>query len=178
MLRGLLFDTYCRMHMFRILSCCAVMFCAVSTASAQKAEVKDDIVTADGVEYAKIEKDGCGALSTQCQYYVSSLKGKRLFVVKHLQYKDPDERSAANREGTVHYLQYVFSQSGAKAETPFPTTLVLRPKDVARLIVKARLLKNGELDEEAAQEFVNNNGTPYADKRKKLGGPDIIIIEK
>jgi hypothetical protein len=86
--------------------------------------------------------------------------------------------SGANPKGTVHYLQFVFSKSGAKAETPYPATLVLRAKDVARLIVKAHLMKDGELDEEAAQEFVNNNGTPYSDRRKKLGGPDVIIIEK
>jgi hypothetical protein len=151
---------------------------STSLSLAQKTEVKDDLITADGADYAKIEKDGCGAFSPQCQYYVSSLKGKRLFVVKHLQFKDPDEMSAANRDGTVHYLQFVFSKSGAKAETPYPATLMLRAKDVARLIVKAHLMKDGELDEEAAQEFVNNNGTPYSDKSKKLGGPDIIIIEK
>ena len=155
-----------------------VFFLSITGASAQKAEVNDNIVTADGTDYAQIEKDGCGAMSPQCQYYIGSLKGKRLFIVKHLQFSDPDEQSAANPKGTVHYLQYVFSQSGAKAETPYPATLVLRAKDVARQIVKAHLMKDGELNATAVQEFVNNNGTPYTDRRKKLGGPEVIIIEK
>ncbi len=152
-------------------------FMALSaTAIAQKPGVSDNIITADGAPYAQIEKDGCGAYSPQCQYYVSTLKGKRVFFVRHLQFDDPAEASAANGKGTVHYLQFVFSKSGATAETPYPATLVLRAKDVARIVVKARLLHAGELDEEAAAAFVNNMGTPYSDRRKKLDGPDLLII--
>lgn len=149
---------------------------AITHAFAQKVTVEDDKILVDGVAVGGIEKDGCG-FNVQCQYHVKSLAGKRLFVVKHLQFSDPNERSAANPEGKVHYLQYVFTKAGTKAETAFPTTLSLRAKDVARLVVKAGLLKDGALNDEAAADFVTNNGTPYTDRRKEIAGPKVIIIE-
>lgn len=154
-----------------------VFMVAIFPSYAQKVTVEDDKILVDGVAIGGIEKDGCG-FNAQCQYYVKSLSGKRLFVVKHMQFSDPNERSSANPDGKVHYLQYVFTKSGSKAETHFPTTFSLRAKNVARLVVKADLLKNGELNEEAAADFVTNNGTPFTDRKKEIAEPKVIVIER
>ena len=149
----------------------------VSAVLAQKIEVKKDVILVDGQPYATLEADGCGVLDVQCLYYVKALTGdKRLFVVKQQVYLDPDHRDASNPTGRVLYLQYVFTAAGIAAETAYPLTLHLRSIDVARKVVKAHLMKDGALDEQAAADFVTNNGSPFGERRKALGAPPTIII--
>ncbi|SHL19184.1 hypothetical protein [Hymenobacter psychrotolerans] len=150
----------------------------VGFASAQKVEVKGETILVDGTKYALIEQEGCGIMDVDCFYYIKSLEGKRLFVVKQQMFNDPAEIDAADPQGKVLYLQYVFTGVGTKAETTFPTTLHLRAIDVARKVVKAQLMANGTLNEQAATEFVTNNGTPFSERRQALNGPKVIVIEK
>ncbi|QNH61734.1 hypothetical protein [Hymenobacter sediminicola] len=150
----------------------------IAFAQKQKIEVKGDAILVDGAKYALIEQEGCGIMDVDCFYYIKSLEGKRLFVVKQQLFNDPSEVKASDPQGKVLYLQFVFTGSGAKAETTFPTTLHLRAIDVARKVVKAQLMNNGTLDEQATADFVTNNGTPFSERRQALGGPKVIVIEK
>ena len=58
---------------------------------------------------------------------------------------DPDKKDVGNPEGKIYYLQFIFLESKQKAETENPALLILKAKDIAKLIVKAELFKNGEL---------------------------------
>ena len=156
-----------------ILIAAAPLYC-----TAQKIDVSKDKITVDETDYALIEKDGCGVLSSTCEYNVKNLAGKKVLLVKELDMKDPDKKDAGNPDGTVHYLQFIFLESKQKAETENPALLMLKAKDVAKLIVKAELFKSGELDAEAVSNFVQSKGTPYTDRKKEMAGTKVIIIEK
>jgi hypothetical protein len=150
--------------------------CGISHSYAQKVEVKDDHILADGAEYAQIEKDGCGAFDPQCLYYIADASGKRQLTIKRMDYKDPQVDNALG--GQVLYLEFVFLKSGARAETEYPSVLALKAKDIAKLVVKAQLFKNGQLDPEAVDAFVTGHGTPHSDRRAELKAPRTIIIER
>jgi hypothetical protein len=150
-------------------------FALAAPAVAQKIKVEDDLITVDGQPYARIEQDGCGIMDVDCLYYVKSLQNQRLFVVKQVIYNDPTAVSATNPQGRTLYLQYVFTAAKATAETAYPTTLHLRALDVARKVYKAQLIKEGTLDEQAAADFVTNNGTSYSEHRRTLGQPIILL---
>ena len=91
-------------------------------------------------------------------------------------FEDPEQRKDSNPTGRTLYLQFVFTAAGTTAEIPFPATLHLRALDVARKVAKARLLKDGTLDAQAAADFVTNNGTPFGDRRRALNAPPTIIF--
>jgi hypothetical protein len=145
---------------------------------AQKVDVTKDKITVDEADYAVIEKDGCGAFSGTCEFNIKNLAGKKVLVVKALDMKDPDKKDAGNPEGMVHYLQFIFLESKQKTETDYPSVIILKPVHVAKMIVKAELFKNGELDAEAVSNFVLSNGVPYTDRKKEMAEPKVIIIEK
>ena len=153
-----------------------VLACSAGNIYGQKVEVKDERILADGAEYAQIEKDGCGAFDPQCLYYIADASGKRQITIKRMDYKDPKVDNALG--GQVLYLEFVFLKSGAKAETEYPSMLALKPKDVAKLVVKAQLFKNGQLDPEAVDAFVTGHGTPHSDRRAEIRTPRTIIIER
>lgn len=155
----------------------ALLGLSASAALAQKIEVKNDLILVDGQPYAGIEAEGCRLTDTDCRYYIKALNGgRRVAVVKQLAYNDPDERTVADAVGQVTYLQFVFTVSGQSAETTDPTTVLLRPIDVARKVVKAHLMKDGALDEQAAADFVTHNGLPFSERRKVLGAAPTVII--
>ena len=155
----------------------ALLGLSAPAALAQKVEVKNDLILVDGQPYAGIEAEGCRLVDTDCRYYIKALNGgRRVGVVKQLEYNDPDERTVADAAGRVTYLQFVFTASGTTAETADPTTVLLRPIDVARKVVKAHLMKDGVLDEQAAADFVTHNGLPYSERRKALEAAPKVII--
>lgn len=143
---------------------------------AQKAEVKKDEILSDGKSIAKIEKDGCGALSPTCNFYVSSLDGDPLITVVALDMIDPMQSNAGNPEGKVRFLRFSFTGINGVAEIRNPAMLATKPKDVAQSIVKARLIKDGKLDESAVINFIQVNGTRYTDRQREIN-PQIIIID-
>src|SRR5690554_758223 len=152
----------------------ALVFSAV--AFAQKAEVKKDKILSDGKSIAKIEKDGCGALSPSCNFYVSSLGGEPLITVVALDMIDPMQSNAGNPEGKVRFLRFSFTGINGVAEIRNPAMLNTKPKDIAQSIVKARLIKDGKLDENAVLNFIQANGTYYTDRQREIN-PQIIIID-
>lgn len=110
---------------------------------AQKVEVKKDEILSDGKPIAKIEKDGCGALSPTCNFYVNSLEGEPLMTVVALDMIDPMQFSAGNPEGKVRFLRFSFTGFNGVTKVRNPAMLNTNPKDVAQSIVKERLIKDG-----------------------------------
>ena len=142
---------------------------------AQKADVKKDEILSDGQSIAKIEKDGCGALSPTCNYYVNSLHGEPLITVVALGMIDPTLRTSGNPDGAVRFLRFSFTGFDGVAEIPNPAMLTTRPKDVAQTIVKARLIKDNKLDETAVNNFIKANGERFTQRQKEINSQVIII---
>lgn len=146
-------------------------------AFAQKADVKKDEILSDGKPIAKIEKDGCGALSPTCSFYIRNLDGEPLITIVALDIADPGQRNQGNPDGKVRFLRFSFTGFDDAAEVRNPAMLNTRPKDVAQSIVKARLIKDGSLDETAVANFIKVNGARYTDRQKDLN-PQVIIINE
>ncbi len=153
----------------------AIAFTAAAT-YAQKAEVKNDEILSDGKAIAKIEKDGCGALSPTCNFYISSMDGSPLITVVALDMVDPMQRNAGNPDGKVRFLRFSFTGMDGVAEIRNPAMLNTKPKDAAQSIVKAKLIKDGALDETAVSNFIKANGTRYTDRQQELN-PKVIIVD-
>ena len=144
-------------------------------AEAQKVEVKNDKIVVDGKEIAAIEKQGCGAINPDCTYYIRNSEGKTLITIVEMQFNDPSESTSGNPDGRIRYLRFSFADGKGVAEVSNPAMLNTKPKDVAPLIVKAQLIKDGELDENEVQNFVQAHGTRYSDRQKQLNQPVIIV---
>ncbi|MDO7885224.1 hypothetical protein [Hymenobacter cheonanensis] len=151
-------------------------FSALATTSvAQKIKVEGELITVDGQPYARIERDGCGALNAGCMYYVKSLQNERLFIIKPLEFVDPATISASHPDGRTLYVQYIFTASRATTETAYPSIMLLRALDIARKIYKAQLIKDGTLDQQAADAFVLANGMTFSERRRELN-PQFIVV--
>src|SRR5690606_37339053 len=120
--------------------CCTVFGNSICS----KANVKKDKILSDGKAIAKIEKDGCGALSPSCNFYISSLEGEPLITIVALDMIDPMQSNAGNSEGRLRFLRFSFTGINGVAEVRNPAMLATRHKDVAQSIVKARLIKDGK----------------------------------
>src|SRR5690625_6053674 len=103
-----------------------------AAAFAQKADVKRDEILSDGKPIAKIEKDGCGALSPTCNFYISSLESEPLITVVALDMIDPMQANAGNPEGRVRFLRFSFTGINGVAEIRNPAMLATKPKDEAQ----------------------------------------------
>jgi hypothetical protein len=131
---------------------------------AQKVDVDDnDMITVDGVKYAKIERDGCG-FAQNCQFKVYDTTGKLQIVIKFEDYNDPTKAQASNPKGRVTYFEFVFLESKQKAETD---AVGIKSIKVAKFIVKNELFLNGMLNPTAVDNFVLVN-EPSFSKRKLL----------
>jgi hypothetical protein len=143
---------------------------------AQKVEVKNDQITADGTNIALIKRDGCGAMSPNCSFYINSEAGAPLITVVALDMKDPERSNAGNPSGTVRFLRFSFSGMNGVAEVPNPALLATKSKDVAQMIVRAKLIQDGRLDETAVTNFIQAYGTRFSDRQKELNPQQVIII--
>lgn len=159
----------------KILSILFVTILLAPVSYAQKPDVKKGNVLSDGKAIAKIEKDGCGALSPTCNFYISSLSGESLITVVALDMRDPLQVNAGNPDGLVRFLRFSFTGINGVAEIRNPAMLVTKLKDVAQSIVKGKLIKDGKLDETTVINFIRANGTRYSDRQKEIN-PQIIII--
>ncbi len=153
----------------------AIAFSAATFA--QKVEVKNDEIVSEGKVIAKIEKDGCGAVSPSCSFFIRNSKGELLITVTALDMKDPSEVNAGNIDGMVRFLRYSFVGIDGVAEIANPAMLATKPKNAAQSIVKWGLIKDDKLDEAAVTHFIQANGTRYTDRQKELN-PQIIIIDE
>lgn len=143
---------------------------------AQKVEIKKNNILSDGRAIAQIEKDGCGALSPTCNFYINSLEGEPLITVVALDMIDPMQRSAGNPEGKVRFLRFSFTGFNGVAEIRNPAMLATKPKHIAQSIVKGRLIKDGKLDEVAVNNLIKANGDRYTQRQKEIN-PQVIIID-
>lgn len=155
--------------MKKLVTLIAVLLLSVVT-FAQKASVKKGEIHSDGNTIAKIEKDGCGLFSGTCTYYIRSLNDETLITVIAIKMKDPLE------PGIISYLHFSFSGFDKAAEISNPAIFNTRPKDVAKSIVKARLILNGKLDKEAVNNFIKAHGTRFSEMQHAFQ-PKVIILQ-
>jgi hypothetical protein len=143
---------------------------SVFTVSAQKQKITfdEDTILVDGVRYGILSKG-----MNRGDYSLKSLDGKEQIYLKFLEYNDPTKVNSSNPTGRETYLEVIFLNSGAKCEVDYHTK-----KHIAKVIVDGHLLKNNEIDAEAEKKFILINGTKFSDRRRELGGPDVIIIQK
>jgi len=142
-----------------------ILFLSISVqAQKQKVDVsKDNKILVDGTEIATIEKDGCGFGAT-CNFYIRNSEGKTLVTLMMQDFYDPTEISQANPKGRVIYLRLSFADEKGVAEVPSP---MLNVKSVAKIVVKARLIKDNELDDVEVRNFIQANGTRYSDRQNR-----------
>lgn len=137
---------------------------------AQKATVKKGEIRSDGKTLAKIEKDGCGLFSETCTYYIRTLNDEPLITIVAIKINDP------LGPGNISYLRFSFSGFEKAAEISNPAIFNTRPKDVAKSIVKARLINNGQLDKEAVHNFIKAHGTRFTEMQNAFQ-PKVIILQ-
>ena len=118
-------------------------------------------VTADGTHVFSIERE-CDH-GTNCRFHVSDVNGKEVLLIRYQMFNSLVERSQANPNGTVRYLEFIFLESEKKAEYD---SSVINPKQVAKLVHKNGLFVNGELDATAVDQFVLINGTKFSERVK------------
>ena len=124
---------------------------------------KTNMITVDGANAFKIEREGCGFGETGCHYDVIDLQGNKLFKVNYRDFNSPVEVSKANPNGTVRYLEFVFFGTKQKAEVDFPG---IKCEKVGKIIVKNHLIVDGKLDPKAVDDFVFSSGTPFSERVK------------
>lgn len=153
-----------------------VLFLAISVSTSfakdkkPEVELKEDTVLVDKKAEFIFEKIkySPGVFN----YFIKDLSGKKLAFLKFYNFKDPKEISSANPDGNVNYYEVTFLESNQKAEILFYP----RHIKMAEFIVKQNLVKDGNISEEAEQEFILVNGNAYSLKRNELGNNSTIII--
>jgi hypothetical protein len=96
-----------------------------------------------------------------CRFDVYDLAGERVMRINFLSFKSPVEVSSSNPTGNVDYLEFIFLESGKKAEYSIAP---IHPKRVAAIIINNDLIKDGELNVEAMDEFILTNGTRFSER--------------
>ncbi len=132
---------------------------------AQKVKIEGEKVTVDGADFALMEKDGCGTFSPNCNYTFKNLQGKPVLVIKRGIENVPSEVSPANPDGGIVYLDFNFLNSKQKGQL---SRVRLKTEKIIERIVKAHLFKDGDLDEEAANNFVLINPLVYGIPKKEV----------
>ena len=133
---------------------------------------KNNKILVDGSEIATIEKDGCG-FSVSCTYYVRNSDGKTLITVMFMHFNDPKEITKSDPEGRVFYYRFSFADEKGVAEYDYTG---MGAKSVAKIIVKAKLIKDNELDDYEVRQFIQANGTRYSNRQAGLNNRQTIII--
>ena len=124
---------------------------------AQKVDVKNNKILVDKEEIATIEevRRSFGAL---CTYYIRNSEGKTLITVLVLDYYDRNERNQVDPTGRVIYFRLSFADEKGVAEIPYTAR---DAKGVAEIIVRAKLIKDNELDDYEVRQFIQAHGTRY-----------------
>jgi hypothetical protein len=149
------------------------LFLLVITISAfsqkQKITVDDDIIKADGVDYAKIEKKS----GLSFDFTIKSLDGTDLIYFKFMEYNNPNKVNSGNPNGRVTYYEVIFFGSGEKCEVQSPGT----KKGVAKIVAENNLVKENAVDAEAEKKFILISGSNYSKEKESLNDPKVIIIK-
>lgn len=131
---------------------------------AQKVEVKNGKIIQKGEEIALIEREGCKAFSPTCEFYIYNLDGEILITIIGETLETPQGRG---KEDIIErFLRFSFSGFEEVCETRNPSLLATKERDIARIV--ARLIKDGELDKAAVENFIKANGTPFTDRINSL----------
>lgn len=119
---------------------------------AQKVKVKNDVLTVDGVEVAKIKGEkNKAALGLVKDYTVSNMKDEVLFtaVYSDLIPENPNDN-------TKYYFEFNFVSPETTAYLPISKLGVL--KSLGNLIGKNGLIKKGAIDEKALNALIKKKG--------------------
>ena len=144
------------------------IFCSFAFSQKQKIDVDDDIITVDGVPYAKIEKVGKPAEN----FILKSLDGKDLIYMQYVRWTHPSKINNANKDGSDYYLVLTFVNDKQVCEIkPFMTK-----KGIAKALVEYDLIKDSTVIQENEDKMVLLNGTKYSQERAGLTGSGTTII--
>lgn len=163
------------MRTFSFLSCIVfVVSLTVSSsvfAQKQKVEItKEDICTADGTPVFKLFKTPSNTIPGYKDAILADLAGHKLAIFQTNELPNP-----AMSTGKEPYYEVTFLATGAKCEIRW----FMKMEKLAENILEAGLVKNGELDDQAAQEFIIINGTKYTQRRNAMNPqPQTIIIQQ
>lgn len=130
-------------------------------AKAQKVTVEKDTIRVDGAAYAIIEKDKCGIFDAECRFTVKNLAGKPALIIRIASMEGAVPRTASNQKGLVTYSDFNFLASKQKGQIE---DYYMKTDKMAKYIVKNKLFVNGDIDNEAAENFVLVNPVVYGGK--------------
>jgi uncharacterized Fe-S cluster protein YjdI len=136
-----------------------LLFTSVLYAQKPEYDKKTNKVTLEEVHLFDLERI-CDH-GTNCRFEIFDLSGKKIIRINYKSFNSIVERSKSNPEGTVRYLQFIFLESGQKAEYD---SSVIKQKRVANVIVTNKLIQDGVLNVEAMDEFILVNGTEFSER--------------
>lgn len=147
----------------------------VSSLFAQKPEVKNGQIIVDNKPIALIEKQGCKMFSPSCEFYISSLNSENLINVVADAIDKPNTIPDKNNfVPKIPYLRFSFTGFDKICEMENPSFLNTKEKDIAKIV--ARLIKDGQLDKVAVENFIKINGTPITDMLNREASKPTINI--
>lgn len=137
------------------------MLIIVSSVIGQKWEIKieKDTVFVNGKSSFIIERVG-GSASADSR--VKTMDGKEIAFFKFQDFYDSKEISSGNTKGRVTYYEITFLNSGQQCEA----NLSAIKKQMAKFILDFGLIKDGQPDETAIDNFVKIHGTKFSERRK------------
>lgn len=143
------------------LTCFLVFAANITLAQKPTYDKKTNEVTSEGEHVFNIIRT-C-EYGQNCRFEVFDLSGKKVMRINYLSFNSPVEVTKNNPKGTVNYLEFIFIESEKKAEYSFAP---IHPKRVAAIILSNKLIQNGELNQEAMDEFILVNGTRFSERIK------------
>lgn len=126
----------------KFISLIILFFIAVS-AHAQRVDLRNGMIFTDGKPYAVITRDNCGVFG-KCRVTVNAPDGRTAMIISF----DPQSYGGH----TYAKLHFIKANKNARLED-----LSTKANKIAKIVVKANLFKNGELDEVAAASFLAAN---------------------
>lgn len=124
---------------------------------AQKVETNDSLILVDNARYVRFEKEGHGAFQIK-KYTFYDNAGKAALLITWKGSSSPSEISRASPRGEFMYAEFIFFQSKQKAHLRYQSD---KTSAIAKLVVKNKLFKDGQIDQEAVDNFVLINPEVY-----------------
>ena len=129
-----------------------------------KYDEKTEMVSKNGSDYAKVTRRGCG-FNAECIMSVFDAAGEKAIIVSMHSYVDPAAKSSSNPKGNVYYAEYLFPKLEKRAEYNMVRN---KPDKLMKDIDKNGLMKDGKLDQAAAEEFVMIHGMKFSQERDRI----------
>jgi len=135
---------------------------------AQKIKFKNEIATVDGTPYVKWIKQSMGN-----EVSISSLSSDEEEIFMTYQgYKDPNQITNGNPEGSVKWVELNFLTLGKKCEIP-----PRMHKGVVKYLLANKIYVDGVLNEKNVDKLILKYGTKYSDDKPNKN-INIIINNK